>query len=60
VEDTGSGIADDILERMGDPFFNTKTREKGNGRGMAVVHRVVESDLGRMRIALESGRSTPV
>jgi len=56
VEDTGIGIAPDVLARVFEPFFTTKPQGIGTGLGLAVVHQVavgaggsvsVESDLGR-------------
>jgi PAS domain S-box-containing protein len=41
VEDTGPGIAPEILERMFEPFFSTKDVGKGSGMGLATVHGIV-------------------
>jgi signal transduction histidine kinase len=43
VEDTGKGIATELLEAIFDPFFTTK--DEGTGLGLAISHRIV-SDLG--------------
>jgi len=40
VTDTGSGIPDDILKKIWEPFFSTKS--KGTGLGLAVVKRIIE------------------
>lgn len=39
VEDTGSGIPPEILDRIFDPFLTTK--EKGSGLGLSVAQRIV-------------------
>ncbi len=38
IEDQGSGIEPDSLEKLGTPFFTTK--EQGNGLGLAVCYRI--------------------
>ena len=71
VEDTGIGIAPDVVARVFEPFFTTKPQGIGTGLGLAVVHQVatgaggsvsVESDLGRgtrFTITLPAHRAAP-
>jgi signal transduction histidine kinase len=40
IADTGTGIAPDILKKIWEPFFSTKS--KGTGLGLAVVKRIIE------------------
>ncbi|WP_068876437.1 MULTISPECIES: PAS domain-containing sensor histidine kinase [unclassified Phenylobacterium] len=56
LQDTGTGIAPDILPRIFDPFFTTKDVDKGTGLGLSQVfgfaqqsggHVTVDSDLGK-------------
>lgn len=54
VADQGSGIADEVRERMFDPFFSTKPVGQGTGMGLAVVHGVVHEFGGH--VVVESGR----
>jgi PAS domain S-box-containing protein len=46
VEDTGTGIAEDDLQRIFIPFFTTKS--KGHGVGLALAHRVATDHGGTL------------
>ena len=58
VEDTGVGIPAEILPRVFDPLFST--RSFGTGLGLAVVKQVVEQHHGKIDIASEPGHGTRV
>ena len=42
IEDSGPGIADDVLPRLFDTFVTTKARGKGTGLGLRICRRIVE------------------
>ncbi|MET0606332.1 MAG: cell cycle histidine kinase CckA [Beijerinckiaceae bacterium] len=46
VEDTGSGIPPDIIEKIFDPFFTTKDVGKGTGLGLSTVYGIVKQTGG--------------
>ena len=46
VEDSGSGISAENLQRIYDPFFTTKLGVGGSGLGLSVVHNIVTEILG--------------
>jgi signal transduction histidine kinase len=48
-EDEGQGIADEVIEKIWDPFFTTK--EMGTGLGLGVVKNLIESHGGSIQIA---------
>ncbi|NQS96896.1 MAG: hypothetical protein HQ591_00425 [candidate division Zixibacteria bacterium] len=58
VEDTGSGIEADILKQIFIPFFTTKDVDQGTGLGLAVVHGIVTSHGGSVRVESEIGRGS--
>lgn len=48
IEDTGCGIAPDLIDRIFDPFFTTKEVGKGTGLGLAIAYGIVTRHHGRM------------
>jgi len=56
VEDQGMGIAPDLLEKIGTPFFTTK--EKGTGLGLAVCYSIAERHKARISIQTSSSGTT--
>ena len=46
VQDTGAGVAPDLIERMFEPFFTTKGDQGGTGLGLAVVYGIVQNHEG--------------
>ena len=58
IEDSGPGIAEDIREKIWDPFFTTK--DKGTGLGLGIVKNIVKSHDGRITIDNLAGGGTRV
>ncbi len=58
LEDTGSGMSREIMERVLEPFFTTKSVDKGTGLGLANVHGVVISHDGAMVVESAVGEGT--
>ena len=57
VTDTGAGIADDMKERICEPFFTT--RQRGTGLGLAIVRKRMEEIGGTTNVAFSTaGRGT--
>ncbi len=55
VKDTGPGVAADIVQRMFNPFFTTRTT--GTGLGLAIVHRIADAHGGRVSVANNAERT---
>ncbi|GLH72689.1 hypothetical protein GETHLI_11910 [Geothrix limicola] len=60
VEDTGVGMAKEILEKALDPFFTTKEIGKGTGLGLSIVYSTVKTHRGQMDLHSEPGKGTCV
>ena len=58
VTDDGSGMADDVLPKIFEPHFSTRT--SGSGLGLAITRRMVESWGGEVSIESASGKGTSV
>jgi CheY-like chemotaxis protein len=60
VEDTGSGMTKEVLEKALDPFFTTKEVGKGTGLGLSMVYSTVEAHRGHMTIHSVLGHGTRI
>jgi PAS domain S-box-containing protein len=49
VADNGSGIAEDGLKKIFDPFYSTKAVDKGTGLGLSVSFGIIEDHGGDIR-----------
>jgi two-component system, NtrC family, sensor kinase len=58
VEDTGAGIAPDVLGRIFEQWFTTKPTGHGTGLGLSIARDVVQSHGGTISVASEPGRGT--
>ncbi len=50
VQDTGVGIAAEILPRIFEPFFTTKSDTSGVGLGLAVVYGIMQRHGGKVEV----------
>ena len=60
VTDTGTGIPEDVLKRVMEPFFTTKDEGKGTGLGLSMVYGFAKQSGGAVNIVSEIGRGTTV
>ena len=57
VRDTGTGIPQDNVEKIFEPFFSTKEVGKGTGLGLSICYGIIEAHGGRIEVEskLEEG-----
>lgn len=65
VRDTGSGMSPDVLRRIFEPRFSTKTGpdetgKGGSGLGLTACREIVEAHRGRIRVESAPGKGTAV
>lgn len=58
VEDNGSGIPKEILDKIWAPFFTTKEVGKGTGLGLSMVYGIIKQTGGFIYCDSEVGRGT--
>ncbi len=63
VSDTGSGIAQEHIARIYDPFFTTKNavregQKRGTGLGLSVTYGIIQEHAGKINVESQPGQGT--
>jgi two-component system NtrC family sensor kinase len=57
IQDSGSGIKPEILDRIWDPFFTTKDQGEGSGLGLGIVKGIIEKHKGKISATSKHGET---
>ena len=60
VKDSGGGIRPDVLPRVFEPFYTTKSKEQNPGLGLTVCLAIVQEHEGRIEVESTEGHGTCV
>jgi two-component system NtrC family sensor kinase len=58
ISDTGSGISEESLARIFDPFYTTKSEKGGTGLGLSVSYGIIKQHGGDIDAKSEKGRGS--
>ena len=56
--DNGTGMPQDVIDRIFNPFFTTKPTDKGTGLGLAICSDIIRSHGGTIEVTSEIGEWT--
>ncbi len=57
VKDNGSGIPDEIKDKILQPFFTTKKGTEGTGLGLSITHDIVKAHGGELKVETKTARA---
>ncbi len=60
VADEGRGMAEEVRERVTEPFFTTRSTAGGTGLGLSICARIIQHHSGRLEIESTPGAGTQV
>lgn len=60
VEDNGPGIPNELIQKVCEPFFSTRSDEELKGLGLAIVQDIMKTHGGRIEIKSWPGQGTQV
>ncbi len=59
IKDNGSGIPDEIKDKILQPFFTTKKGTEGTGLGLSITHDIIKAHGGELKLVSSVGKGDP-
>ncbi|MDH3393525.1 MAG: ATP-binding protein, partial [Desulfobulbaceae bacterium] len=56
IQDTGTGIPEEIIDKIFDPYFSTK--KEGSGLGLAIIYSIISKHDGHIGVSSTAGQGT--
>jgi signal transduction histidine kinase len=60
VQDSGSGMSEEVKRKAVEPFFTTKEPGKGAGLGLAICNEIIRSHHGKLEIESQEGKGSTI
>ncbi len=58
IQDSGSGMSPDVIDKIFEPFFTTKDVGKGTGLGLSISYGIIQNHGGDIQVKSEKGVGT--
>ena len=58
IQDTGSGMSPEIMDKIFEPFFTTKDVGQGTGLGLSISYGIIQNHAGDIQVKSEKGVGT--
>jgi len=58
IQDSGQGMNPEVIEKIFDPFFSTKTVGQGTGLGLSISYGIIQKHGGEITVKSEVGTGT--
>jgi len=60
ITDNGTGISEENIPHIFEPFFSTKEKTNGIGLGLAIAHGIIQNHKGKIDVRSERGKGTTI
>jgi two-component system NtrC family sensor kinase len=60
ITDNGTGISEEDIPHIFEPFFSTKEKTNGIGLGLAIAHGIIQNHKGKIDVKSERGKGTTI